>query len=511
MNFLMFNELKKHAEANNIHQFEQIILATPEKLFDTPFIKDIYAIFKIIVFKENNISRFQASTLLLTAWLALLSGDNPNLFLLAKKVHGSECWFKEAVGPYIPEHYSALFEDLQALSGIFGDPEDRLLHSEKALEILGKDDHSFFMANAKLTHGQILVGNERPREGAEFFFQAYELFQENDLAFPASVSLTNAMLNWFRLGEFKRLIQEAKKAQMINSTYEGEKQNFWDIIQLPLGMCYYEQGKPKLAIQNLKQALKAIDKLKLIHMHGYIEIYLMKAYAITEDEKGLKKMIEYAEKLFQNMHYPMMEWIVLYGKFLLKKILPKKDIENLEASFEENKYKHLILIEMLGILFLNNQTQHFGFEILTDAIAKSRYNGDIISLQTLLLLLADYYFQKRDEKAAKTILKEALELQEEYQLQSSLYLYEFRFWPLVKELNPSIKTPEKQAVPIETLTQKEREIIALIASGKSNNEIAKTLFISLGTVKWHTNNIFGKLGVKNRIQAVEKAKKYNYL
>jgi len=206
------------------------------------------------------------------------------------------------------------------------------------------------------------------------------------------------------------------------------------------------------------------------------------------------------------MHYPMMEWIVLYGKFLLKKILPKKDIEHLEASFEENKYKHLILIEMLGILFLNNQTQHFGFEILTDAIAKSRYNGDIISLQTLLLLLADYYFQKRDEKAAKTILKEALELQQEYQLQSSLYLYEFRFWPLVKEVNPSIKTPEKQAVPIEPLTQKEREIIALIASGKSNNEIAKTLFISLGTVKWHTNNIFGKLGVKNRIQAVEKAK-----
>ena len=367
------------------------------------------------------------------------------------------------------------------------------------------------MANAKLTHGQILVGNERLREAAENFFQAYGLFQENDLAFPASVSLTNAMLNWFRLGEFKRLIQEAKKSLMINSTYQGEKHNFWEMIQLPMGMCYYEQGKPKLAIQNLKQALKDIDKLKLIHMHGYIEIYLMKAYTITKDEKGLKKLIQYAENLFQNMHYPMMEWIVLYGKFLLEKTLPKKDIEHLEASFDENKYKHLILIEMLGILFLNNQTQHFSFEILTDAIAKSRYNGDIISLETLLLLLADYYFQKRDEKAAKTILKEALELQQEHQLQSSLYLYEFRFWPLVKELNPSIKTPEKQAVPIEPLTQKEREIIALIASGKSNNEIAKTLFISLGTVKWHTNNIFGKLGVKNRIQAVEKAKKYNYL
>ncbi|MFP4461183.1 MAG: response regulator transcription factor [Thermotogota bacterium] len=507
----MFNELKKHAKANNIQQFEQVILATPEKLFDTPFIKDVYSIFKSIVFKENNISRFQTSTLLLTAWLALLSGDNPNLFLLAKRIQHSESWFKEPVGTYIPDHYSALFEDLQALSGTFGDPEDRLLHSKKALEILGKEDHSFFMANAKLTHGQILVGNERLREGAVFFFQAYELFQENDLAFPASVSLTNAMLNWFRLGEFNRLIQEAKKALMIHSTYQGEKDNFWDIIQLPMGMCYYEQGKPKLAIKNLKHAMQAIDKLKLIHMHGYIEIYMMKAYAITEDEKGLKKMIEYAEKLFQNMHYPMMEWIVLYGKFLLEKTLSKRDIEHLEASFEENQYKHLILIEMLTVLFLNNQTQCFRLEILTDAIAKARYNGDIISLQTLLLLLADYYFQKRDEKAAKAILKEALDIQKVYHLQSCLYLYEFHFWPLVKQLNPSIKVPEKQEVPLEPLTQKEREIIALIASGKSNNDIANKLFIRLGTVKWHTNNIFGKLGVKNRIQAVEQAKKYNYL
>ena len=45
-----------------------------------------------------------------------------------------------------------------------------------------------------------------------------------------------------------------------------------------------------------------------------------------------------------------------------------------------------------------------------------------------------------------------------------------------------------------------------IALGKSNDEISKTLFISVGTIKWHINNIFGKLEVKNRVQAIEKAK-----
>src|SRR6056297_2881930 len=126
----MYNDLKQYAEANNIEEFEKTTLNKPEALFNTPYIRDIYAFFKTIVFKENNISRLQASTLLLTAWLALLSGDNPNLFLLAKKVQDSESWFEKPMGPYTPKHYSALFEDLQALSGIFGDPEDRLIHSE---------------------------------------------------------------------------------------------------------------------------------------------------------------------------------------------------------------------------------------------------------------------------------------------------------------------------------------------------------------------------------------------
>jgi LuxR family maltose regulon positive regulatory protein len=55
---------------------------------------------------------------------------------------------------------------------------------------------------------------------------------------------------------------------------------------------------------------------------------------------------------------------------------------------------------------------------------------------------------------------------------------------------------------IEQLSEREIEVLRLIAQGFSNTEIAKKLFISLSTVKGHTTNIFGKLGVKNRTQAV---------
>jgi two-component system, NarL family, response regulator len=52
------------------------------------------------------------------------------------------------------------------------------------------------------------------------------------------------------------------------------------------------------------------------------------------------------------------------------------------------------------------------------------------------------------------------------------------------------------------LTQREQEVLALIASGKSNPEIAKVLFITPGTVRVHVHAILHKLGVRDRTQAV---------
>lgn len=59
---------------------------------------------------------------------------------------------------------------------------------------------------------------------------------------------------------------------------------------------------------------------------------------------------------------------------------------------------------------------------------------------------------------------------------------------------------------IELLTEKEAKILRYMGQGLSNMEIAKKLYISEGTVKWHTNHIYKKLRVKNRAQAVLKAK-----
>jgi len=74
---------------------------------------------------------------------------------------------------------------------------------------------------------------------------------------------------------------------------------------------------------------------------------------------------------------------------------------------------------------------------------------------------------------------------------------------------PPISTAPSYIDPtasIEQLTEREREILTLVARGASNRQVAENLYLTEGTVKNHMSNILGKLGVRDRTQAALKAK-----
>ena len=79
--------------------------------------------------------------------------------------------------------------------------------------------------------------------------------------------------------------------------------------------------------------------------------------------------------------------------------------------------------------------------------------------------------------------------------------------------NNQIFQPASPVIPglIEPLSERELEILKLIAAGRSNKEIGDTLFLAIGTVKKHTNNIFGKLSVASRTQAIARARELGIL
>ena len=65
---------------------------------------------------------------------------------------------------------------------------------------------------------------------------------------------------------------------------------------------------------------------------------------------------------------------------------------------------------------------------------------------------------------------------------------------------------DEQAIRTSGLSARELEVLQLMAEGRSNQEIADRLFISLPTVKSHSSSLFVKLEVKRRTEAVHKAK-----
>jgi ATP/maltotriose-dependent transcriptional regulator MalT len=90
---------------------------------------------------------------------------------------------------------------------------------------------------------------------------------------------------------------------------------------------------------------------------------------------------------------------------------------------------------------------------------------------------------------------------------------------LINEFSSPIDTTESDPVatrsPADTspdaLSERELEILALLAEGLTNRQIAEQLYISRGTVKAHAHNIFEKLGVSNRLQATTRARELGLL
>ena len=71
-----------------------------------------------------------------------------------------------------------------------------------------------------------------------------------------------------------------------------------------------------------------------------------------------------------------------------------------------------------------------------------------------------------------------------------------------KMIFPFIDVRELQADPIHSLSRKERVMLEALSKGLTNRELAKELGISMNTVKFHLSNLYDKLSVKNRAQAI---------
>src|SRR5918992_1514949 len=110
------------------------------------------------------------------------------------------------------------------------------------------------------------------------------------------------------------------------------------------------------------------------------------------------------------------------------------------------------------------------------------------------------------------LLSEVLEAQQSGRLDSLRRVPAHYLRKLLAALERDAPSPAQPATELpEVLSERELEVLQLIAAGKSNRRIASELFVSVGTVKTHINNLYRKLDAHSRTQALARARELNLI
>jgi len=447
---------------------------------------------------------------LIIAWLAFLSGDHAGLFARLNSIDAAELNGAQE---------SSFYYALKALVSSMQNRQEGLRYARLSLEVLPKNEKSLYLANARLTYGQLLAGNDEYRAAAAEFAAAEKVFSQLGLPFPAVIALVNELLNRYKLGETGYVIEKCSQVLLMSGSFTEETPPYWNVVHLPLGMCYYELGKPNLALEHLQLAKASIDQFSLFHMHGTAELYLFMVYYVLKDRAGMERVKAEAEARFGQMHYRQIDLLLALFRILaaedMAEPIIRADIERFELEYAGGGADSpATVLDGLVYLQLKGLSDTVRSGDLAKRLARFRYTGHIPRVQMTLLQLAELCFQAGRREDAREYWQEAVEIYKEFGISACFYTLPLKSVEILQRIDKklysrlSISGQNVDRLPASgLLSVRERDIMQLIAAGKTNGEMSEVLFISVGTIKWHINHIFSKLEVKNRVQAIEKAKR----
>lgn len=472
-------------------------------IFSLPDFPKLYRILKDIDIQESKLILPK----LIISWMAFLSGDHHRSFMLMNNIQETEL--------STPQE-SSMFYALKSLMSSMLDIKDAFRYGKMAIDLLPKEEKSIYMANALLTYGQLCSGTDQYLLASEIFARSYDIFYSLDLHFLAAVAFVNEVLNLYKIGEYKQVMKKCQKQILVSGSFNDTMKSYWDIIHLPLGICYYEFNKAHIALQHLEIAKHSIDQFDLFHMYGLTEIYMFKSYYLLNNQIGMEKIKNTCIKKFSHMKHPFMDLLIIMFTIYSSKSKVEylhEEIEKLEMEHlkgEQNIYSGIV--ELLFYLKLKGLSDVITSDELIIRLKHFNEIKNISFIQQTLLQLSELALLENKAKLSVDYLNEAVQIYKKYGISANFYLIPLTSITLIKKLdmklyNELLKSPLYKDKTNLILSKREKDIMKLMAQGMSNDEVSQNLFISIGTVKWHINNIFSKLEVKNRVQAIDKAQK----
>ncbi len=381
-------------------------------------------------------------------------------------------------------------------------------NTAQAVQILSEAARESYKINNAALHvscvnylGQGLLLQGRLRE-------AMNIFQESSRYVARQPEPILAGVDLIRLGDVQREWNDLPAASA--NIREG-------LSQAELGGDFVFRREGYIAQANLDRALGDLDAAEL-HLK-----YAEEAAHQTETSRGIMPILPLRARLWiargdlqaarrwalgSGLESGSRAFMDEYGRLTLARLhlaqvrfveaqdLLENILQSAEAAGRTGRVIETLLLQALAFHGQGNSSR--ALEALTRSLSLAEPQGYV----RLFL----------DEGAPLVRLLAMLARQRPGSLRDYLNLLLSSAGPFIEEGTPTAHPQKAAPMPlIEPLSERELEVLRLIADGCSNQEIARRLFIAIGTVKRHTVNIFGKLGVANRTQAVSRGRELHLL
>lgn len=322
-----------------------------------------------------------------------------------------------------------------------------------------------------------------------------------------------------RIGLYLADIQQAYDQMVATGKLPVEHPEYNIILQqvtLLHAIVMRHQGDVGGAIQEIEQLLPAIEELRETRGAVYFNMGLTAwysqlgyAYAAAKDfdraEETLSRVSSHARGCgnFFSLAHATMEWAKIslaQGRIEQAEKICRYELALTEqpayADYPAFCLIQLALADVLRVKNLWGEAE----SLLQHGLETARRSGHQYYLaQGHLIAARLHHAQGKPEQAQDDIRKAE-------QIASSI---RNRF--LNEDITRTAQAFKNKPLPtqplIEALSERELEVLRLICAGKSNQEIADELFIALDTVKRHANNLYGKLSVRRRAQAIMEARR----
>jgi LuxR family maltose regulon positive regulatory protein len=444
-----------------------------------------------------------------------------------------------AVGPISSDSQARLLVIKAWLALARGDLETLKL-AEEALNLIG-DCNPLLRMLLLITLGQIQRSIGIP-DSSRTFREVITLAQKNGSPLHGHGALMELVFNLYIQGSLKEAINLCRQA-LAETEKHRKLVPYTGIFFIYLGVFYYEINRLDSSKDFLLKGLESINLLRLARVTiGDQERFLARVlYVIGEKEAALSLLRKAREETDQSVlslsafriNAQEAEFMLREGNLkFAARWAEEAGLSPGDSVNFQREDSYFVYVRIMMAQKLYNDARLLLKTLDSSAREGERY-GRLITICILRALVglrvsgiedALPYFEEAVKLAApegycRAFLDEgedvAILLREVRDI-SPVFVNDLltAFNDCRTEKSAAYKR-QQTAIPgtgyIEPLSERELEIIKLMAAGLSNADIARKLHLTVGTVKWHATNIYSKLKVKTRTQAASEARKLELL